>query len=272
VAWNPDGSSGEWIATVDGAHAVINLAGEGIADRRWSAARKTALRNSRLHATHSLVAAIQQAATPPRVFVSASGVGYYGARDDEPLSEDAPAGADFLSALCVEWEQAAQSASGRTRVALVRSGLVLEPSGGALKRMLLPFKLGAGGPIGSGRQYFPWIHRDDWVRLVVWIIDRNAAPLDTVKRLDPAGPFNAVAPGTITNAEFAHALGRALHRPAVLPVPAFALRLALGELAESLLTGQRPIPAHAQALGFQFQFPNIDAALKDLLKQSGNSE
>lgn len=254
VSWTPDGRTGAWARVIDGAHAVINLAGEGIADRRWTQARKAALRDSRLLATHSLAAAIQEASTPPGAFISASGVGYYGPRADEILDESAPPGSDFLATLCVDWERAARAASGRTRVALIRTGLVLEPSGGALQRLLWPFKLGAGGPIGSGRQYFPWIHRDDWVRLVSWMVDTDAS-----------GPFNASAPQAITNAEFAEALGRALHRPAVIPVPAFALRLALGELADSLLTGQRVTPAHAQALGFQFQFPTIDLALADLL-------
>lgn len=255
VAWTPDGTAGPWARAIEGAHAVVNLAGEGIADRRWTGARKAALRASRLDATRSLVAAIDAASTPPAIFISASGVGYYGFRGDEIVDEGAVPGTDFLAKLCVEWEGAAQAASARTKVAVVRSGLVLESSGGALKRMLLPFRLGVGGPIGSGRQYFPWIHRGDWVRLVTWLIDQQ-----------PTGAFNATAPETITNGELARALGRALHRPAVLPVPAFALRLALGELSDALLEGQRPVPAHAQALGFTFEFPTIDAALRSLLR------
>jgi uncharacterized protein len=255
VPWAPDGTAGSWAHVIEGAQAIVNLAGEGIADRRWTDARKAALRTSRLDATRSLVAAIDAASTPPAILVSASGVGYYGFRGDEVLDEQAPPGTDFLAKLCVEWEAAARAASGRTKVAVVRSGLVLDPSGGALKRMLLPFKLGVGGPIGSGRQYFPWIHRADWVGLVAWLVDRT-----------PTDRFNATAPETVTNGEFARALGRALHRPAVLPVPAFALRLALGELSDALLTGQRPIPAHAQALGFTFNFPTIEGALRDLFR------
>lgn len=275
VAWAPDGTAGPWAQTIEGAHAVVNLAGESIADRRWTAARKAALRASRLDATRSLVAAIAAATTPPAILVSASGVGYYGFRGDEILDERAPAGDDFLATLCVEWESAARAASARTNVAIVRSGLVLDRSGGALKRMLLPFTLGVGGPIGSGRQYFPWIHRADWVRLVAWLVDRTPTDASTFPLSASASArgasadtsvdrFNATAPETITNAEFARALGRALHRPAILPVPAFALRLALGELADALLTGQRPVPAHAQELGFTFNFPTIKAALEDL--------
>lgn len=254
VAWTPDGRAGDWRKVVDQAGAVINLAGEGIADKRWTAARKHALHESRMRSTGSLVAAIAAAATPPPLFVSASGVGYYGFRGDELVDEQSAPGSDFLATLCVEWERAAQAASARTRVIVTRNGVVLHPSGGALPRMALPFKLGVGGPIGSGAQYLPWIHLADWIALVEWWIDGGGE----------AGAFNATAPEPATNRQFSRALGHALHRPAIMPVPAFALRLAVGELAESLLTGQRAVPAHAQRLGFSFRFPTIEGALRDL--------
>jgi uncharacterized protein (TIGR01777 family) len=256
VGWTPDGSTGDWRGVVEGAEAVINLAGEGIADRRWTPARKAALRDSRLRATGSLVAAIDAASTPPRVLVSASGVNYYGAHGDERLEEDAPPGTDFLATLCVEWEGAAQAARARTRVVTVRNGVVLDASKGALPRMALPFKLGVGGRVGSGWQYLSWIHRTDWVELIVWLMEHDAT-----------GPFNGTAPEPVTNRDFSRALGRALHRPALFPVPGFALRLAVGELADMLLTGQRVVPAHALARGFRFRFPTIDAALSDLFAQ-----
>ena len=255
IQWQPDGTAGPWADALRGVDAVVNLAGEGIADARWSAARKKALRESRLYSTRSLVAAMQRVANPPPVFVSASGIGYYGDRGDEIVTEGTPAGSDFLANLCVEWEREAEQASTVTRVAILRSGLVLHRSGGALARMLLPFRLGLGGRLGSGGQYLPWIHLDDWTRLVEWSLTTSAA----------RGAFNITAPAPATNARFTRALGQALNRPTVIPVPAFALRLALGELADTLLTGQRAIPARAEQMGFGFRFPEIEAALRDLL-------
>ena len=254
ITWTPDGTAGDWARVVDGADAVVSLAGEGIADARWSDARKRALRGSRISATKSIVAAIQRAAQPPRVLVSGSGIGYYGSRGAEVVTEATPPADDFLGRLCVEWESEAEQASAVTRVALVRTGLVLHTEGGALARMLLPFKLGLGGPIGSGTQYMPWIHRDDWVNLVRRLI---AQP-------DARGAFNGSAPEPVTNAAFAKALGRALRRPAILPLPAFALKVALGEMSELLLTGQRAIPARALEMGFTFRFSTLDAALAEL--------
>jgi hypothetical protein len=256
IAWTPDGSTGPWIAAIDGADALINLAGEGIADARWSDARKQALRSSRLLPTQSLVAAMRHVARPPGVFVSSSAVGYYGARGNEAVTEHTPPGSDFLSELCVEWERAAEQASSIARVALVRTGLVLHPNGGALAKMLLPFRLGLGGPFGSGRQHMPWIHLDDWVALVMWLATGAA---------HARGAFNGTASVPVTNRVFALALGRALSRPAILPVPALALRLLLGEFAVSLLSGQRAIPARAEEMGFTFRFREIDEALEDLL-------
>jgi uncharacterized protein (TIGR01777 family) len=183
-------------------------------------------------------------------------VGYYGDRGAELVTEDTPAGRDFLAGLCVEWEREAWQAAAHTRVVVLRNGLVMHPSGGALKKMLLPFRLGAGGPLGPGTQYLPWIHLLDWVELITWLIQQPAA----------SGPFNVTAPLPATNAEFTRALGRAVNRPAFIPVPAFALRLALGELADTLLTGQRATPARATESGFAFRFKEIDSALNDLLR------
>jgi hypothetical protein len=190
--------------------------------------------------------------------VSASGVGYYGPHGDERVTEGFPAGNDFLSRVCVQWEQAAERASTVTRVAIIRTGVVLHPEGGALSKMLLPFRLGVGGPQGSGRQFMPWIHREDWIGLVRWLISQSAA----------RGAFNGTAPEPVTNKEFARRLGRALRRPAVLPVPALGLRILLGEMAEMLLTGQRAIPARAMEMGFQFKFTTLDQALRDLFPRS----
>jgi uncharacterized protein (TIGR01777 family) len=253
VAWSPNGEMGPWASEIDGAGALVNLAGESIAGARWSAAHKARIRDSRTRATRSLVGAIRRAAAPPPVFVSGSAVGYYGPLGDEPVTEDHSAGADFLAGVCVQWEQEALgAASARTRVVLVRTGLVLAREGGALPEMLLPFKLGAGGPVGSGRQYWPWIHRDDWVGLVRWAIATAAVD----------GPLNATAPNPVTNSDFARALGRAMRRPAFMPAPGFALRLLLGEMADALLlSGQRALPAKAERLGFRFRFTQIQETL-----------
>jgi uncharacterized protein len=253
VVWSPDGGIGGWTREVDGAGAVINLAGESIAGRRWSAAHKQEILNSRVRATRSLTAAILAASRPPAVFISGSAVGYYGPLGDAIATEATPAGSDFLAQVCTEWEtEAHRAGNSGTRVVCIRTGLALERDGGALPQMLPPFKFGVGGPLGSGRQYWPWIHRSDWIDLVRWAI-RTAAV---------AGPINATAPTPVTNAEFARALGRALHRPAVLPAPAFALRLALGEMADALLlSGQRAIPAVAETLGFSFTYTRVDDAL-----------
>jgi uncharacterized protein (TIGR01777 family) len=253
VVWSPDGSVGAWANEIDGADAVVNLAGEPIAGRRWSADHKQQIRDSRIRATRSLAAAIGRASQPPSVFVSGSAVGYYGPLGDEWVVEATPPGSDFLAQVCHQWEaEATRAASSRTRVVRVRTGLVLERDGGALPPMLPPFKFGIGGPAGSGRQYWPWIHRSDWIDLVWWAIRT-----DTVE-----GPLNATAPEPVRNAEFARALGRALGRPSFMPAPAFALRLILGEMADALLlSGQRASPAKAGALGFSFTYEQVDDAL-----------
>ena len=256
VEWTPDGTAGPWAGALDGADAVVNLAGEGIADARWTAAYKPALRRSRVLSTRSIVAAIRGAATPPAL-LNASGVGYYGDRGTDIVTEDTGAGPDFLADLCVEWEAEAEQAASLTRVVRLRNGLVMHPSGGALQRMLLPFRLGAGGRLGSGEQYLSWIHLSDWLELVTWLS----------KTPEARGAFNVTAPSPATNAEFTRALGRALKRPAFIPVPAFALRLALGELADTLLTSQRAVPARATSMEFAFRFSEIEPALRDLLRR-----
>jgi uncharacterized protein (TIGR01777 family) len=257
VQWTPDGSAGPFARAIDGADVVVNLAGESIAGRRWSPAQKKRILESRINATRSLATAITRADNPPPVFISGSAVGYYGPRGDEIVTEDTAPGSDFLAGVAVQWEaEALRAASDRTRVACIRTGIVLERDGGALAEMLLPFKLFVGGPVGSGRQYWPWIHREDWVGLVRW----------TISRPDGSGPINATAPNPVTNADFARALGRALHRPAFMPAPAFALRLLLGEMADPLLlTGQRVVPAKALTQGYQFRYARVDDALEAIV-------
>jgi uncharacterized protein (TIGR01777 family) len=252
VVWNPDGTVGSWADVVNGAAAVVNLAGESIAGARWTAARKQSILDSRIRATRSLVAAMLRAPAPPPVFLSGSAVGYYGSRGDELLNEAASPGSDFLARVCVEWEREASAAAERTRVVALRTGLVLAKDGGALREMLLPFRLGIGGPVGSGRQYWPWIHRDDWVALVAWIIANTSV----------AGAVNMTAPAPVPNREFAAALGRAMHRPSFMPAPAFALQLLFGEMADALLlSGQRAVPDKAERGGFRFRYRLLDQAL-----------
>jgi uncharacterized protein len=259
VAWTPDGSAGAWALELEGAGALVNLSGESIAARRWTGAQKHRILESRIRATASLVAAIARAAEPPPTFISGSAVGYYGPLDDREVAEDAAPGRDFLASVCVRWEsEAMRAVSARTRVVCVRTGLVLARDGGALQKMLPPFWLGAGGPVGSGRQYWPWIHRQDWIDLVRFAIETPAA----------SGAMNATAPEPVPNRAFAEALGRAMHRPAFLPTPGFALKLLLGaEMAEGLLlSGQRALPAKAAQLGYRFRYASLSAALADLFK------
>lgn len=254
VTWQPDGTAGELASHLNGIDAVVNLAGENIAGRRWSAAQKELLRTSRILPTRTLARAIAECHTPPKTFVSASGVGYYGPHGDEPVTEVTPAGADFFGRLCVDWEQEARAVPPATRLAIVRSGPVLAEDGGALKKMLLPFRLGLGATLGSGEQYFPWIHADDWTAMVTWMIENDRA----------SGAFNAASPAPVTNRTFTRTLARVLNRPAVFHAPAFVLRAALGELADVLLTGQRALPACAERLGFRFTHPALEPALHSL--------
>jgi uncharacterized protein (TIGR01777 family) len=253
VLWLPEIPSGAWIAAVHAADVVVNLAGEGIADRRWSAARKAAIRRSRILGTRVLAATIRDAVRPA-VFLSGSAIGIYGNRGDEELTEAAMPGTDFLARVCVEWEAEAAAVAGVTRVVFLRTGVVLAGDGGALPQMALPFQFFAGGPMGSGRQFISWIHRDDWVALTMWAMTSAVT-----------GPLNLTAPHPARNTDFARALGRALHRPSVVPAPACALRVALGELADAaILGGQRVLPAAALSNGFRFHYPDLDGALQAL--------
>jgi len=248
---------GPWVLAVDGADAVVNLAGESVAGGRWTPERKLVLIKSRVDTTRALVAAIAQAVEKPLVFVSASAVGFYGESPSQERAEDANRGTDFLAALCGQWERDARDAEkSEVRVVSTRFGVVLGKGGGALAKMLTPFKLGVGGPLGSGRQPFPWVHIDDVVGAILFVVDEAAL----------TGPVNVTGPQTLTNAEFTKALGRALHRPAFLPAPAFALRLALGEMSSMLLGGQNAPPKKLLARGYQFRYPTLDAALASLLQ------
>jgi hypothetical protein len=230
--------------------AVVNLAGEPVA-QRWTAAARERISNSRIQGTRSLVAALRK--HPPAVLVSASAVGYYGSRGDEILTEDSPPASDFLGQLALGWEQEAHAAEQLgVRVVIPRIGVVLGRGGGALAQMQLPFRFGVGGRLGTGKQWMSWIALDDLVSLIEFAIE------DAVLR----GPVNAVAPNPVTNAVFTHELAAALHRPAILPVPAFALKILFGEMSEMLLGGQRVIPQAALRAGFQFRFADLGAALR----------
>ena len=238
---------------VAGAAGVVHLAGEGIVDKRWNNARKEALRSSRIDTTRQVVQAIQESGEKPGVLVSASAIGYYGSTVERESTEAAPAGNDFLAELCVDWEAEAQNAGVRT--VTPRIGIIMSTEGGALPRLLLPFKLGLGGPIGLGRAWWSWIHINDVVGAILHALENTSVE----------GAINLTAPNPVQNRAFSSALGRALHRPALMPVPPLALKLALGEGAGVLLASQRILPTRTLDLGYRFQFTDIDAALEDLV-------
>jgi len=255
VGW--DGRSlGSWAREVDGAAAVVNLAGENLASGRWTAARKRRLRSSRVEPTRALVEAIGRARVRPLALLQASGISYYGACGDEPVDEESPPGRGFLPELGREWEAASAPASelGVRRV-VMRSGAVLAREGGALAKMLPPFRLGVGGPVGGGRQGFSWIHRLDEIGAIRFLAARS----------ELSGACNLTAPAPVSNAELARALGCALGRPAFLPVPGPVLRLVFGEMGSVLLEGQRAVPRRLLAAGFAFRFPTLEGALADLV-------
>jgi uncharacterized protein (TIGR01777 family) len=255
VGWKADGRTGPWAAALEDADALINLAGESIAGKRWSPQRKAQLHDSRVLATRGLAVAVKAASRPPAVFISGSAVGYYGASGDQPKTEESGPGNDFLAQLCVDWErEACTAARPETRLILLRTGIVLERSGGALLEMMRPFRFFAGGRIGSGRQYISWIHRLDWIEIIRWLVQTR----------EVSGPVNATAPHPVTNRELARQLGRAMRRPSLLPAPGFALRIALGQMAESILTGQRVLPVVAQKHGYHFRYPEIDQAFRGI--------
>mgnify|MGYP006274999133 CR=1 FL=1 len=240
----------------DGVDVVMHLAGESVAEGRWTAAQKARIRDSRVLGTRHLVQGIAQASSRPRTLVSASAVGYYGDRGEEELTESAGPARDFLAEVCVAWEQEALAAEQHgVRVVTARTGIVLGAGGGALAKMLTPFKLGGGGPLGNGRQWMPWIHVADLARLYM-----HAAETASIR-----GPMNAVAPHPVRNSEFTKALARQLHRPAFLPAPYFGLRLLFGEFAQVLFASQRVVPQVAIDTGFVFQYPEIAVALREIL-------
>lgn len=239
-----------------GIDAVVNLAGANLAEARWSAARKRTLRDSRLHTTQKLLDWMANPLERPATLISASAIGYYGPQDATPLSETAPPGTDFAATLCKDWEALAQQANALgVRTCTLRIGVVLGLGGGALAKMLPPFKLGLGGPLGNGQQTLSWIRRADLVRMMIWLLETPSCQ----------GPYNATAPQAVSNREFSHTLGQVLHRPAALPMPASVLKLMMGEMSHLLLTGQNVYPAKALAEGFEFRFPNLNIALSDLL-------
>jgi uncharacterized protein len=257
MSWNAQ-DTGPWEQVLEGADAVINLAGAPIADARWTDARKQLITDSRVLTTRLLVRAMSQRSSKPSTFISASGIGYYGASDDRRLDEGAARGQGFLADLCLAWEaEALRAAEFGARVVTLRTGMVLERDGGALPKMLLPFRFFAGGPIMPGSQWVSWIHRRDHIGLIQW-----ALTTPTV-----SGPINVVAPEPVTMKTFCKVLGRVLHRPSWLPVPQFALNMLLGELGTLMTTGQRVIPAKAISGGYTFQYPTLEQALRAILKK-----
>lgn len=239
-----------------GYDVVINLAGEGIADKRWTESRKQMLRDSRIGVTESLVEIICSWERLPEVLISGSAVGFYGDQGNATVTENTPPNDEFTHQLCRDWENATKPlVDTGVRLCFSRTGLVAGPGGGFLERMILPFKLGLGGRLGPGTQYMPWVHRDDVVQALIWMMETQSAK----------GPFNVVSPNPATNAEFTRALGKVLLRPTLCPVPASILKVALGEMARLLLTGQKAIPAKLTNEGFTFQYPDLERALSHSL-------
>lgn len=259
ISWDPAGGQLDG-AALEGIDGVIHLAGESIAAGRWTPARKARIRDSRILGTTLLSETLATLSRRPAFLISASAIGYYGNRGDEELGEDARAGGGFLAEVCREWEGATRpAADAGIRVVNLRIGMVLSRDGGALDKMLPPFRLGLGGPLGDGAMWTSWIHLHDLVEAIRFCVDTP----------DLSGPVNALAPNPVRNRDFTRALGHALGRPAVLPAPAFALRLALGEMAdELLLASTRALPVRLEEAGFRFTFPEIGPALENLLKKS----
>ena len=256
VVWDPDSGRLD-PATIEGFDAVVHLAGENVASRRWTVEQKKRLFESRVKSTQLLAGTLAQLSHPPRTLVCASAIGYYGDRGDVVLTEDSSSGSGFASTMCREWEGAAElAAKGGIRVVRLRIGAVLSAAGGALALMLPPFKAGLGGALGSGRQYMSWIAINDVIGVIRHVLSNESL----------SGPVNAVAPQPVTNREFTKILGRVLGRPTFLRVPSFALRLAVGEMAEELLlASQRILPARLQSSGYTFRYPELEDALRDLL-------
>ncbi len=255
-AWSDPLTTEPPAEALSGADGIVHLLGEPVA-QRWRADAKKRIHDSRILSTRNLVAALRTIADErrPPVIVSQSATGYYGPRQSEPIDEHASAGEDFLAGVVSAWEQEALVAASISRVVLARTGVVLAPRGGALAKMLPFFRAGVGGPVAGGRQFVPWIHVDDVVAALLFCLDTAEAE----------GPVNLTAPRPVDNAELSKALGHALHRPAVLPVPAFALRLLYGDMAEIVTTGQRAVPHRLEQLGFTFRYPELEPALSDVL-------
>lgn len=259
AGWDGRTSHG-WGPLLDGDTAIVNLAGENIASGRWTAARKKRIRESRIDAGRAVAEAVAKAPRAPQVLLQASAVGYYGPRGDAEVTEESPAGDDFLAQVCREWEASTAAVETRgVRRVILRTGVVLDPDGGALEKMALPFKFFAGGPAGDGDQWMPWIHAADQTAAMRFLLESTGS----------SGPYNLAAPHPVTNEELSRVLAKVLHRPNLLRAPAFALRLALGEMADIVLTGQRALPRRLLDEGFQFQFPEIQGALADLLGGAG---
>jgi uncharacterized protein (TIGR01777 family) len=252
LAWSDPKSEAAPAQALEGQDAVVHLLGEPVA-QRWSDDAKREIRDSRVLSTRNLVAALRDVTARPGVLVSQSASGWYGPRGDEKVDESEPAADDFLARVCVEWEAEAREAEELgLRVALTRTGVVLSEDGGALEKMLPPFKLGVGGPVAGGDQYIPWIHTDDVAGSLLFCLDTDAA----------SGPVNVSAPEPVTNKDFSKALGRVLHRPAVAPVPALAIKALYGEMSIIVTTGVRAVPARLQELGYDFRRPDLEAALR----------
>lgn len=252
---------GPWMDAIGDCDAVINLVGENIFARRWNARFMELLRDSRIVSTRHVAEAILRKPLrgdgQPRVLVNASAIGYYGNRGDEELTESSSPGSDFLAHLCIDWENAARAVeAGGIRCAVVRVGVVLDPEGGALAKLLTPFRMFAGGPVGNGRQWMSWIHHEDMTRLFLLALDHAEA----------RGPLNGTAPNPVTNRDFSHSLGRALHRPSFIRTPGLALRLLIGKAAQLITEGQRVLPRRPLDLGFTFKYPTVDEALGQLLR------
>lgn len=252
--------AGPWMSKIDECDGVIHLAGENVFGGRWTPAFKQLLMDSRTKSTRNIAEALKRKPLrgdgKPKVFVCASAIGYYGPHGDEEVTEESPAADDFLAKVCVEWEREARAVeSAGVRAAQIRVGIVLDKKGGALAKLLTPFRLGAGGPVASGKQYMSWIHQDDLVSLFLFALDTPGA----------TGALNGTAPNPVTNKVFGNALGKALSRPSFMPTPGFALKLLLGEAADLVIQGQRVLPKKSLALGFTFAYPTIDVALKQIL-------
>ena len=253
-----DGRSGAgWVKLAEGADAIVNLAGESLSQWPWTAERKRRFLESRVNAGHAVVDAARRARIKPRMIIQSSGVGYYGPRGTEEIPETSGSGQDFLARLAVQWEaSSAEVESMGVRRVIIRTGLPLSLHGGVFPLFRLPSLFMIGGPLGSGRQALPWIHLDDHVRAMRFLIDRQ----------DARGPFNLAAPHPVTNRQFERTLGKVMRRPAIVPVPGFAIRLVLGEMAGMVLTGQRAVPTRLAAMGFAFRFTELEDALRDVLK------